>query len=77
MTFKKPNLHFHPLVSVKNMVPYQRIELYEGLGDSYRALEDLKKALDFYQEGLQIAQKNQISPKVIDLNSKIAGRLCQ
>ncbi|SNZ01012.1 tetratricopeptide repeat-containing sensor histidine kinase [Flagellimonas pacifica] len=70
--FQKAESSLLPLVSVKNMVPYQRVELYEGLGDTYRALSDLKKALDFYQEGLQIAQKNQISPKVIDLNSKIA-----
>ncbi len=61
-----------PLLDVKNMVPYQRAELYEALGDTYKGLANLKKAQEFYREGLQIAEKNQISPKVIDLNSKMA-----
>ncbi|PWL39265.1 sensor histidine kinase [Flagellimonas aquimarina] len=61
-----------PLLELKNMIPFQRVELYENLGDAFKGLSSLKEAVDFYQEGLQIAQKNQISPKVIDLNSKIA-----
>ncbi|RYC50466.1 histidine kinase [Flagellimonas olearia] len=61
-----------PLLEVKNMVPYQRVELYEALGDSYKGLSNFKKAQEFYREGLQIAEKNQVSPKVIDLNSKMA-----
>lgn len=61
-----------PLLEVKNMVPFQRVELYESLGDAVKGLSNLKEALEFYQEGLQIAQKNQISPKIIDLNSKVA-----
>ncbi|TMU54344.1 tetratricopeptide repeat-containing sensor histidine kinase [Flagellimonas algicola] len=61
-----------PLVDVNGLVPYQRIEIYEGLGDANKGLGDVQKALEFYQEALQIAEKNQISPKVIDLNSKIA-----
>jgi len=61
-----------PLVEVKNMVPYQRVELYETLGDANKELSNLKVAQDYYQEGLLIAEKNQISPKEIDLSSKIA-----
>lgn len=61
-----------PLVDVNGLVPYQRVQINEGLGDAYKGQGDVAKALDYYQEGLQIAQKNQISPKVIDLNSKIA-----
>ena len=61
-----------PLLESKNMIPFQRIELYEALGDINKSTSKLEKALDFYQEGLEVAQKNQISPKVIDLNSKIA-----
>ena len=70
--YKNAEEELLPLLRAKNMVPYQRVELHENLGDAYKGLSDLKKALDFYQEGLQIAEKNQISPKVIDLNSKIA-----
>ncbi|WP_431162650.1 tetratricopeptide repeat-containing sensor histidine kinase [Flagellimonas beolgyonensis] len=61
-----------PLIDMKNMVPYQRVELYEALGDANKGLANAKKALEYYQQGLTIAEKNQISPKVIDLNSKMA-----
>ncbi|WP_108246267.1 tetratricopeptide repeat-containing sensor histidine kinase [Muricauda brasiliensis] len=61
-----------PLVTVRNMVPYQRIELFEALGDANKELNKLKEAQGYYQQGLLIAEKNQISPKEIDLNSKIA-----
>ncbi len=61
-----------PLITVRNMVPYQRIELFEALGDASKELNKLKEAQGYYQQGLLIAEKNQISPKEIDLNSKIA-----
>lgn len=61
-----------PLVKMTNMVPFQRVELYETLGDAYIGLGDVDNAVAFYGEGLKIADKNQIAPKTIDLNSKIA-----
>ena len=61
-----------PLVETKNMVPYQRIELFETLGDAQMELGNLKLAQEYYRQGLLIAEKNQISPKEIDLNSKLA-----
>ncbi|MDT0605640.1 tetratricopeptide repeat-containing sensor histidine kinase [Croceitalea rosinachiae] len=70
--FKEAEEIFQPLLDVKKMVPYQKIELYEGLGDIYKGLGNLEKSLSFYREGLKVAEKNQVSPKVIDLNSKVA-----
>lgn len=61
-----------PLTKIKGMVPFQRVELYEGLGDAYAGLGQINKAVDFYEEGLTVARKNQIAPKMTDLNSKIA-----
>ncbi|WP_318309564.1 tetratricopeptide repeat-containing sensor histidine kinase [Flagellimonas crocea] len=61
-----------PLITVKNMVPYQRVELFETLGDAEKELANLKQAQDYYRQGLVIAKKNQISPKEIDLSTKIA-----
>ena len=61
-----------PLEKITKMVPFQRVELYEILGDAYVGLGDVDKAVAFYEEGLKIADKNQIAPKTIDLNSKIA-----
>lgn len=66
-----------PLVEISNLVPYQKIELYETLGDVYKGQGDTKKAVEFYEEGLLIARKNQVSPKLPDLNSKIADTYAQ
>ncbi|GMN05979.1 hypothetical protein MTsPCn5_13680 [Croceitalea sp. MTPC5] len=70
--FEQAEEVFLPVLKLRKLVPYQRISLYEGLGDTYKGMGNLEKALDFYGEGLKVAEKNQISPKVIDLNSKIA-----
>ena len=61
-----------PLTKSKSVIPYQRIQLYEALGDAEKGLKNWKEAIDFYKESLRIAEKNQVSPKIIDLNSKIA-----
>ncbi|WP_108424882.1 tetratricopeptide repeat-containing sensor histidine kinase [Flagellimonas amoyensis] len=60
------------LIDEKNMVPYQRVELFEALGDASKGLGKIKEAQGYYNQGLMIAEKNQISPKIIDLNSKMA-----
>ncbi len=60
------------LIEEKNMVPYQRVELFEALGDANKASGKIKEAQGYYKQGLVIAEKNQISPKIIDLNSKMA-----
>ena len=56
----------------KGMVPYQRIQLYEIWGDVKSAMSESKLALEFYEEGLKVAKKNQVAPKITDLTSKIA-----
>ncbi|EAR02194.1 histidine kinase [Maribacter sp. HTCC2170] len=61
-----------PIVRVKSIVPYQRVEVHEFLGDSYLGLSNFDEAVAFYEEGLKIAEKNQVTPKITDLNSKIA-----
>ena len=62
----------NPLLKLKNLIPFQQVQLYESLGDVYSGLLELNKAVDFYEEGLVVAKKNQITPKLTDLNSKIA-----
>lgn len=61
-----------PLIDVKVAAPFQKVQLYEELGDTYENLGQVNKAVAYYNEGLTIAIKNQIVPKVTDLNSKIA-----
>ncbi|QCX01173.1 tetratricopeptide repeat protein [Aggregatimonas sangjinii] len=63
---------FRPLLKIKTMVPFQKVALYEGLGDAYKGQKDIDEAVAFYEEGLKVAKKNQIAPKMADLNSKIA-----
>lgn len=60
-----------PLAEIDNLIPFQRVELFENLGDAYSGLGKIDRAVAFYEEGLKTAQMNQISPKVADLNSKI------
>lgn len=61
-----------PLLRVKTLIPYQKVNLYEYMGDAYLGQGQVEKAVSFYQEGVKLAQMNQITPKLADLNSKIA-----
>ena len=46
-----------PLLEIQGMVPYQRIVLFEYMGDIHAALQDTRTAVTYYEEGLKIAQK--------------------
>jgi len=70
--FKTARETLEPLLKVKNLIPFQQAQLYESLGDTFIGLGSVNKAVDFYEEGLVVAKKNQITPKMTDLNSKIA-----
>jgi tetratricopeptide (TPR) repeat protein len=51
---------------------WQLTVLFEGLGDVYVKTKDYEKALDSYNKGLEVATKHLITPKITNLNSKIA-----
>lgn len=51
---------------------YQRLTAYQGLGDVYLAQKNYNQAKVNYEEALEIAKKNLITPKITDLNSKLA-----
>lgn len=51
---------------------YQSVTLYEGLGDTYFSIKNYEASHNAYQKGLKIAKEHIISPKIVDLNSKIA-----
>ena len=59
-------------INVKKLNNYKKVELYEILGDANLKLNFFETALEDYNKGLAIAQKNLITPKITDLNSKIA-----
>ena len=50
---------------------YQQVEVYQGLGDNYKATNDAVKSVFNYQKALDIANEHQIIPKITDLNSSI------
>ncbi len=56
----------------KKLPPYQEVQVYEILGDTYSAIDDSEKGIANYQKGLEKASKHLITPKITDLNSKIA-----
>ena len=56
---------------------YQQIEVFEGLGDTYKAIDDPLKSIFNYQKGLDLAVERSITPKITDLNSKIGEAYAQ
>lgn len=56
---------------------YQRVEVYEGLGDTYKAIDDPVKSVFNYQKALDLANTHRITPKITDLNSKIGEAYAQ
>ncbi|PTM00078.1 MAG: sensor histidine kinase [Bacteroidetes bacterium] len=69
--FQKSILTYENL-NEKDLSNYQKTTLYEGIGDAYLNIENIPKAIASYEEGLKVANKHLIAPKVTDLNSKIA-----
>lgn len=57
----------------KKVSPYQEVQVYEGLGDTYQLINETNKSLENYQKGLRLANAKKITPKIIDLNSKIGA----
>tara|TARA_R110002049_G_scaffold293731_2_gene478966 strand:- start:11938 stop:14106 length:2169 start_codon:yes stop_codon:yes gene_type:complete len=51
---------------------WQTVVLYEGLGDVYFKTKSFKAAIDAYNSGLKLAKQHNITPKITDLNSKLA-----
>lgn len=51
---------------------YNKVVLYEGLGDANTKRGYLTAAIEAYKEGLTVIKKHAITPKITDLNSKIA-----
>lgn len=61
-----------PLLKIKKLMPAQQVQLYEYFGDLNTGLSKVDEAVSYYEQGLLIANKNQITSKITDLNSKIA-----
>ncbi len=69
--FAKSNDLLSPMQKERKMSHAQKVKMFELLGDNYRALGQNAQALDYYNDGLKIAEKRNFPDKVIDLNTKI------
>lgn len=61
----------------ENLSAYQKVEVYEGLGDTFKAIDDGVKSVFNYQKALDVAKENRITPKITNLNSKIGEAYAQ
>jgi len=66
------SLSIYERLQDESLSNYQRIDCFEGLGDVYKKVNKKSKSLAAYEQGLQIAEKHKISPKVVILTSKMA-----
>lgn len=66
------SLKEYKLIDEKKLSNYEKTVWFEGIGDTYVKLEDFSKAIEAYEDGLKVANKHLIAPKVTDLNSKMA-----
>ena len=66
------SLSTYKTIDQKSLSNYNKAVWFEGTGDVYVKLKDFTKAIKAYEDGLEVAQKHLIAPKVTDLNSKIA-----
>jgi two-component system LytT family sensor kinase len=66
------SLDTYNAINRKVLSNWQKVTLLEGLGDAYFNTNDYSKAIEAYNQGLIVAQEHLITPKITDLNSKIA-----
>ncbi|NNL81259.1 MAG: histidine kinase [Flavobacteriaceae bacterium] len=66
------SLTLYRSIDVSQLSNYQTVELYEGFGDVYFKIQDFELAENNYQKALSVAKDHLITPKITDLNSKIA-----
>ena len=61
----------------ENLSNYQRVQVLEGLGDTYKTINNTSESVTNYQKGLDLAIQHRITPKITDLNSKIGEAYAQ
>lgn len=66
------SIDVYKAIEINGLSNYQLTQLYEGLGDTYSSIKNYNASIISYKNGLDVAKKHLIAPKVTDLNSKIA-----
>lgn len=70
--YKDSEQTYQELIKEKLSI-YERIQVFEGLGDVFVITKKLDASIANYQKALQVAKENLVTPKITDLNSKIAN----
>jgi two-component system LytT family sensor kinase len=70
--YKDSEQTYQELIKEK-LSTYERIQVFEGLGDVFVITKKLDASIANYQKALQVAKENLVTPKITDLNSKIAN----
>lgn len=65
------SIELYTLLLKERLSNYQKVIVFEGLGDNYKQTNVSAKSILNYQKALDIAIANKITPKITDLNSKI------
>jgi len=66
------SIRVYNTINKKELSNWQLTIFYEGIGDVYFITKDNLSAISSYKEGLIVAKEHLITPKITDLNSKIA-----
>lgn len=66
------SLKIYNSINKRELSNYQNVELYEGVGEVNQSIKAYEASIHAYEEGLKVARKHLITPKITDLNSKIA-----
>ncbi|WP_422106076.1 histidine kinase [Winogradskyella sp.] len=68
----KKSIEIYDDIDESSLSNYDKTMLYEGLGDAYLKAKNFDESVKTYKKGLRVAKKYLITPKITDLNSKIA-----
>ena len=69
--YKESEKNYSDLLN-KKLSNYERILVLEGLGDIDFALKKYSTSKNYYNQSLKIAKENLVTPKITNLNSKLA-----
>lgn len=71
--YEKSENIYNTLIKKRSLTRFQKIEIYEGLGDVYTRLNEHRKALNQYKTALTLNEKISNTNKTPNLNAKIAS----
>ena len=66
------SLDAYNAINKRELSNWERTVFYEGIGNVYYLTKKYQEAIDAYKEGLAVAKKHIITPKITDFNSLIA-----